>query len=372
MRIYLDNNASSEIHPQVLETLLEESARCWGNPSSIHSEGQRARRLLEESRTTIAQMIQADPREIVFTSGGSEANTAALLSPLPATADVVVTAIEHPSVLAAVAELERRGHPVTRVDPDRDGVVPAARVISALRETTALVTMMLANNETGAVQPVADVGRACRERGIRLHCDAVQAAGRIPVNVDTLQADTLSIAAHKMHGPKGIGALFVRSGVVLEPLIRGGAQERRRRAGTENAPLAAAFAAAAALPLDAERVEELREGFEATVVRQVDDVTVNSSGAPRLPNTSNLCFRGRDAEGVVIGLDLGGVAASTGSACSSGRVEPSHVLLAMGLSLEDARSSVRFSLGKMTTRDEVEQAARIVCTVLARHAVRGR
>ena len=371
MRIYLDNNASSEIHPEVMEVLDSVQRSCWGNPSSVHSEGQKARRVLEEARAALAGAVGAHPRSLVFTSGGSEANNAAIggvrLSP---GAHVVSTSIEHPSVLASLLELERRGHPVSRIDPGAEGVVSSDRVIEALREDTTLVTMMFANNETGVLQPVAEVASVCRERGIVFHCDAVQAFGRIPLELDSMGVDTASIAAHKAHGPKGIGALFVREGRVLDPLVRGGAQERRRRAGTENPALAAAFAAAARLAHDAERIEALRDRFEQRVTTELAGAVVNGGSAARLPNTSSIRFTGRDAESIVIALDLAGVAASTGSACSSGRVEPSHVLLAMGLSLEDAKSSVRFSLGKLTTPAQIEQAISIVCEVVSRQTRR--
>lgn len=366
MRIYFDNNASSEIHPEVRRVIEEAQRDCWANPSSVHSEGQRARRLLEESRQILADALGIRALDLVFTSGGSEANNAAILgASLPSGSHVVTTGIEHPSVLAAVRELERRGHRITLVPPDSDGVVPATAMIAALSEDTSLVTMMFANNETGVLQPVREVAAACRERGIRVHCDAVQAFGRIEAPLESLEVDTAAIAAHKAHGPKGIGALYVRQGTALEPLVRGGAQERRRRAGTENAPLAAGFARAAGLEVATERVSSLRERLEREITREIH-ATVNGARSPRLPNTASVCFHGRDAESLVIALDLAGIAASTGSACSSGRVEPSHVLLAMGLSLEDARSSVRFSLGKLTTPAEIDAAIPIVREVVNR------
>jgi cysteine desulfurase len=233
-------------------------------------------------------------------------------------------------------------------------------MIAALRDGTRLVAMMLANNETGVIQPVAEVARVCRERGIHVHCDAVQAAGKIEIDVEQLGVDTLSVSAHKLNAPKGIGALWVRRGLALAPHVVGGAQERRRRAGTENVPLAAAFGAAAALPRA--DVAPLRDRFEAAL----SDAVINGAAVERLPNTSNITFPGADAEGIVIGLDLSGIAASTGSACSSGRVEPSRVLLAMGMTAEEAKSTVRFSFGRFNTVDEVERLLGVLCEVVPR------
>ncbi|HEY0788036.1 MAG TPA: cysteine desulfurase family protein, partial [Thermoanaerobaculia bacterium] len=246
MRIYLDNNATSPIHPAVLDAVASAMRDGYGNASSVHREGQDARRVLEEARDAIAALVGTRPREIVFTSGGTESNNAAILGLAPSgNGHIVTTSIEHPSALEAVRRLEARGCRVTRVGCDRSGTVPAAAMIDALRPETALVVMILAQSETGVLQPVAEVAAACRARGIPIHCDAVQAVGRIPVDLERLGADTAAFNAHKMHGPKGIGALRVRAGLALDPLIVGGAQERRRRAGTESVPLAAGFAAAA-------------------------------------------------------------------------------------------------------------------------------
>src|SRR5437764_10403073 len=369
-RIYLDNNATTAVHPAVLEALQESLRTVYGNASSIHKEGQSARRRIEDARESVALLIGATAREIVFTSGGTESNNAAIFGAAagPDRHHIVTTAIEHPSVLEPVAELERRGHAVTVVPPARNGAVPAAAVIAALRDDTRLVALMLANNETGVVQPVAEVAAACRERGIHLHCDAVQAAGKIDVDVEALGVDTLALSAHTLHAPKGIGALYVRTGLVLDRHLFGGAQERRRRAGTENVPLAAAFGVAAELARAdgyRERVRALRDRLESTVADSVD-VTINGAAAPRIPNTSSITFRDADAEGIVIGLDLSGVAVSTGAACSSGRVEPSHVLLALALTADQARSTVRFSLSRFTTEEEIERTAALVCEIVPR------
>jgi cysteine desulfurase len=257
---------------------------------------------------------------------------------------------------------------VTFVAPRSDGEIDADEVIAAMREETRLVTAMMANNETGVVQPVAAIGAACRARNIHFHVDAVQAAGKTDVRVDEIQCDTLALSAHKLHAPKGIGALYVRRGISMSSHLVGGAQERRRRAGTENVPLAAAFGAAAELALDPDprvRIAELRDRFELSL-REALHVTINGFDAPRVPNTSNVTFHGADGEGVVIALDLAGVAVSTGSACSSGRVEPSPVLLAMGLSPQDARSTVRFSFSRFTTAEEIERTLALLRQLVPR------
>jgi cysteine desulfurase len=367
MRVYLDNNATTPVHPAVLDALHEAFADVYGNASSIHKEGQTARRRIESARESVARLIGATAREIVFTSGGTESNNAAIFGAVPPAGrhHIVTTAIEHPSVREPVEELARRGHDVTTIPPQRSGEVSAARVIEALRPDTRLMTMMLANNETGVIQPLAEVAAACRERGIHVHCDAVQAIGKIDVDVEALGVDTLAISAHKLYAPKGIGALYVRKNLTLERYILGGAQERRRRAGTENVPLAIAFGVAAEIATERPDIAPLRDRFEREVGSGLA-LTINGASARRLPNTSSITFQGADAEGIVIGLDLNGVAVSTGSACSSGRVEPSHVLLAMGLSPEEARSTVRFSLSRFTTAGEIDRAVGLIREIVPR------
>ena len=366
MRVYLDNNATTPVHPAVLKALQEALTDVYGNASSIHKEGQTARRRIEDARESVARLIGATAREVVFTSGGTESNNAAIFGAVPRAGrhHIVTTGVEHPSVLEPVQELERRGQQISIVNPDRSGMVAADRVIAALRSDTRLVAIMLANNETGVIQPVADIARACRERGIHVHCDAVQAAGKIDIDVESLGVDTLSLSAHKLHAPKGIGALFVRKNLSLEPHLHGGSQERRRRPGTENVPLAIAFGVAAEVARERPDVAALRDHFELHLADM--PIVINGATAPRLPNTSSITFLGADAEGIVIGLDLNGVAASTGSACSSGRVEPSRILIAMGLSADEARSTVRFSLSRFTTIGEVDEAAAVVREVVPR------
>ncbi|HKO00282.1 MAG TPA: cysteine desulfurase family protein [Thermoanaerobaculia bacterium] len=373
MRIYLDNNATTPIHPAALEMLERTLRDVYGNASSIHKEGQTARRTIEHARESVARLIGASPRELVFTSGGTESNNAAIYGLHAArrggSCHIVTTAIEHPSVREPLRDLEALGAEVTVVPVPRSGAVDADAVIAALRPATQLVAVMLANNETGVVQPVAEIARVCRERGIHFHCDAVQGAGKIDIDVEALGVDTLALSAHKLHAPKGIGALFVRRGLELEPHLRGGAQERRRRAGTENVPLAAAFGAAAECATETEPrrlVTELRDAFESQLLAANLNASINGSSSPRVPNTSSVCFSGGDAEGIAIGLDLAGIAVSTGAACSSGRVEPSRILLGMGLTPAEARSTIRFSLSRFTTREEVDRTVEVLREVVPR------
>jgi cysteine desulfurase len=373
MRIYLDNNATTIIHPEVRDVMSRDLAVVYGNPSSIHEEGQRARRCLEEAREELALLIGAEPRENVFTSGGTESDNAAVfgVAALRPGSHIVSSTIEHPAVLQAVRELEQRGHPVSWIGCGSDGRVDPSGMIDSFRPETALVTLMLANNETGVVQPVEEVGRACRQKGIHLHCDAVQAGGKLPIDVEQLQVDSLALSGHKMHAPKGIGLLYLRSGTTLQPILFGGAQERRRRAGTENVPLASAFGQASRIyRRELELVSQMavrRDRFEQQVLEALPGTQINGSGAARVANTSNLRFPGVDGEALVIALDLAGVAVSSGSACASGRVEPSHVLLAMGLSVEDARSSVRFSLSRYDSDAEIEKVAALLERLVPRH-----
>jgi cysteine desulfurase len=403
MRLYLDNNATTQIHPAVLTALQESFRADWGNASSVHQEGQRSRRAVEEARERLGSLLGAAPREIVFTSGGTESNNAAIhgvaLSGAPGRGPchIVTTSIEHPSALEPVRQLEARGFGATFVLGGRDGRVRAGEVIDAIRPETRLVSVMLANNETGVIQPVEEIGRHCRDRGVHFHCDAVQGAGRIAVDVNALNADTLSISAHKMHGPKGIGALYVRSGAALAPLITGGAQERRRRAGTESVPLAVGFGLAATLAEEfvgprspagllsspgapdvmedpgsagsrrPTGVASLRDAFERRVLAMHEGAFVHGAAAPRLPNTASICFPGVDGEALVIALDLAGVAVSSGSACSSGRTEPSHVLLTMGVSVDHARSSVRFSLSRFSTAGELDRVVSLLADLVPAH-----
>lgn len=358
--LYFDHNATTFVAPEVAEALDKAVREIFGNASSTHRAGQAARERLEMARTTVAAGIHATPNEIVFTSGGTESNNLAILG-LGRVGRVLTTAIEHPSVLEAC---RRRGGDAT--------VVPSAEVAGSIGDDTVLVSVMHANNETGTLQPVAEIANLVRERRaagqeIYLHSDGVQALGKIPVDVKALGVDLYSMSAHKLFGPKGVGALFVRRGVPLRSIQYGGRHERERRAGTENVPGAIAFARALELCGGSDgNVADLRDFFEAEVMRQVDDVEVNGAGEPRLPNTSNLLFRGVSAEALVIALDMRGMAVSTGSACSSGSIEPSDVLLAMGRSRAEAKSSVRFSFGRYNTREDIEQLVDAVVSSIAK------
>lgn len=367
-RFYFDHNATTPIAPAVREAVVHALDEAWANPSSIHQDGQRARRMMEEARLRIAAMLGCAPKEVVLTSGGTEADNLAILGavhadPRPAR-HVVTTAVEHPAVLEACAQLEREGVAVTYLQPDRQGRIDADIFRRQLRPTTVLASVMHANNETGAVQDVASLAAIAREAGVLFHSDGVQAAGKLPLALASTAISLYSISAHKLNAPKGCGALFVRQGVTLAPMLHGGRQERSRRAGTESVTLAIALGAAA--QLERPDLTTLRDRLEQGILARVADAHVNAAAAPRLPNTTNIRFDGISAEALVIALDLRGFAVSTGAACSSGSVEPSHVLLAMGLSPDQARSSIRFSLGLGNTAEQVDQLIEAVVESVAR------
>jgi cysteine desulfurase len=355
-RYYFDHNATTPVAPEVLAALVPALTEVYANASSVHQDGQLARQRLEAARLQVCVLLGCQPRELVFTSGGTESDNLAILGAVRASAKprkhVITTAIEHPAVLSACAQLEREGVEATYVQPDKLGWIDPDRIRGALKSGTVLISVMHVNNETGVIQPVAEIGRIAREASVLYHSDGVQAAGKILIRVEDLNVDLYSISAHKFCAPKGAGALFVRTGVTLQPLQFGGRHERSRRAGTENVPGAIAMGAAATLP--SPDLAGLRDRLERTVLDRVPDVTVNGLGAPRVANTTNLCFEGIEGEAMVIALDLRGFAVSSGSACSSGAVEPSHVLSAMGLPPEMARSSLRFSLGRGNTAGQVD------------------
>lgn len=365
-RFYFDHNATTPVSTEVLEVYARVLREEFGNPSSIHRCGQQARQLLETGRRQVAALLGCDSRDLTFLSGGTEANNLALFGVVRASGKlkphVITTTIEHPAVLNACAQLEREGVAVTYVPVSGSGVVDPADIREALRPETVLISVMHANNEVGTIQPIQEIAAVARDAGALMHCDGVQAAGKIDADVRALGVDLYSTSAHKLYAPKGTGALYVRRGVRLQPVQFGGRQEQGRRAGTENVPGAAAFGAAAAwaranLRPEAVRVGRLRDRFEELVTARVDDVTFHGKNAPRLPNTSSVCVEGIEGEALVIALDLRGFAVSSGSACSSGAVEPSHVLMAMGLSKERARSSIRISLGRMNTEEQIERLA---------------
>jgi cysteine desulfurase len=364
-RFYFDHNATTPVAPEVLETLAECLGQVYGNASSIHYFGQMAKQRLEAARRQVAALIHAHPAEIVFTSGGTEADNLAILGTarLAGTpGHIVTTAIEHPGVLAACQALEREGFEVTRVPVNSAGVVDPEEVRRALRPSTALISVMHANNELGTLQPVAEVSAIAREAGVPVHVDGVQALGKVPVDVNELGADLYSMSGHKLYAPKGVGALYVRKGTRLAPIAFGGHHERDRRPGTENVPGIAAFGraaelAGARLAAESERLAGLRGRLESAVLARLDGTGINGSRHGRVPNTSNVYFDAVDGEAMVIALDLRGFAVSTGSACSSGAVTPSHVLTAIGLSADRARSSLRFSVGRENTIEQVDALA---------------
>jgi len=372
-RIYLDHNATTPLHPSVLEAMLPFLGERFGNPSSLHWSGREARQGLDRARRSAAALIGAEPAEIVFTASGTEADNLALRGALaaagPGKRHLVTSAVEHPAVLSTCEDLERGGVEVTRLPVDSAGRVDPAAAEAALRPDTALLSLMLANNEVGTLQPVEEVARAAHARGVRVHCDAVQAAGRVPVDVRALGVDLLSLSGHKIGGPKGVGALFASREAALSPILTGGSQEGGRRAGTENVPGIVGFGracelAAAGLAEGAGRQGRLRDRLQRGIEERVPGARANGHPELRLPNTLNLTFPGVDGESFLMNLDLLGIAASTGSACSSGSVEPSHVLIAMGLSPREVSGSIRLSLGPENTEEEVDAALEALADVI--------
>jgi cysteine desulfurase len=352
---YFDHNATTPVAPEVLRDLTATLVEVCGNASSIHHFGQAAKQRLERARREVAARIACDPREIVFTSGGTESDNLAIFGIAGhAGGHVITSGIEHPAVLNSCAQLEKEGVEVTCLPVGRDGIVNPDDVKRAIRPGTALITIMHANNETGAVQPVREIAHIARRAGVVFHSDGVQTGGRVPVNVRELGVDLYSLSGHKFGAPKGVGALFVCKGISLQPILFGGHHERDRRAGTENVPGIAALGTAASLNFDWSSIAPLRDRLERGILSAIDGAHINGLAACRLPNTTNIRFDAIEGEAVVIALDLRGYAVSSGSACSSGAVEPSHVLLAMGLRPDEARSSVRFSLGPENTEQEVD------------------
>jgi cysteine desulfurase len=373
-RIYLDNNATTSVEPAVLEAMLPYFSSDFGNASSIHTFGQRARAAVETARDQLAALLNARSQEIVFTSGGTESDNHAIFGIVAAstapTTHVITSTIEHEAVLNACQVLEKQGAAVTYLPVSREGLIDLNELRKAIRPDTALITIMHANNELGTVQNLAEIGRIAAEVDVYLHTDAVQAIGKIPVDVKALQLDLLSLSGHKLYAPKGIGALFIKGGTRLRQFLFGGHHQRGFRPGTENVPGIIGLGKAAelarlSLERDASRTAALRDRLEGGLLARIPDCHANASSAPRTPNTSNLTFPGVEGEALVISLDLKGLACSTGAACSSGAVEPSHVLTAIGLPAAEARASIRFSLGRHTTDAEIDAALEIVPAALA-------
>ena len=368
-RIYLDYAATAPVLPEVLEAMIPFFVSCYGNPSGIHGTGREARKAVEQARRETAEVLGAESREILFTSGGSESDNLAIQGTAHALREkgkhLITSRIEHPAVLNACRRLEEEGFRVTYLAPDRTGRISPESVREAMEPDTILVSIMTANNEIGTIQPAAEIGAVCREKGILFHTDAVQAVGLLPVRAERLNADLISLSAHKFHGPKGVGALYVRKGTRLDALICGGSQERGLRAGTENVPgivgLGKAIRIAEAeREENAGRIRELRDTLEKRILQAVPDAVVNGDPELRLPNNCHLSFPGVESEALLLRLDLAGIAASGGSACTSGSTEPSHVLKAIGLEDEYIRGSIRLTLGRETTREDTEKTAQVL------------
>ena len=371
-RVYLDNNASTPVLPEVFEAMRPYYLERFGNASSIHHYGQHARAAVERARNSVAALLNARPAEIVFTSGGTESDNLAIFGLVKAGDHVITSTIEHSAVTNSCKRLEQMGIEVTYVPVNHPGQVDPDDVRKAIRTNTRLITIMLANNETGVVQPVEEIGKIALEADVFFHTDAVQAAGKIPIDVQKIQCDALSISGHKIHAPQGTGALFIKKGTLIQPLIYGGSHERQRRAGTENLPGIVGIGTAAEISKfwlahdGPAEMAALRDRLQNAILESVESTGVNGLGAPRVSNTTSIYFDHVEGEALVIALDLKGLSVSSGAACSSGAIEPSHVLLAMGLSHERARGSLRFSLGKQTTSGDIDFAIQVIPETVAR------
>jgi cysteine desulfurase len=382
-RVYLDFNATTPVEPEVLDAMLPYFSKEFGNAASIHTPGQRSRGAVETAREQVAALIGSRPQEIVFTSGGTESDNHAIFgivsssltsftssTSLTSPPHIITTAIEHEAVLNTCQALEKEGVRVTYLPTDRNGLIDLNDLRRVINAETVLITIMHANNELGTVQPLEEIGRIAKEADVYFHTDAVQSAGKIPIDVNALQVDLLSISGHKLYAPKGIGALYVRGGTRLRQLLYGGHHQRGFRPGTENVAGIVGLGKAAAIARqsladDARRISALRDKLQQGLLQSVPQSRLNGGAAPRTPNTTNLVFPGVEGEALLIALDLKGLACSTGAACSSGAVEPSHVLTAIGLPPEEARASLRFSLGRHTTSADIDFALNVVPAAVA-------
>ncbi|AGB41730.1 cysteine desulfurase NifS [Halobacteroides halobius DSM 5150] len=374
-RVYMDNAATTKTDPQVLEAMQPYFEKIYGNPSSFHSYGREARNAITEARDLVAELIGADKdREVIFTSGGTEADNFAIKGVADALSDkgkhIITSSIEHHAVLHTCEYLEEKGFEVTYLPVDEEGMVDPADIKDAIREDTILITIMLANNEMGTIQPISEIGEIAKEAEITFHTDAVQAVGNIQVDVNQLNVDLLSLSGHKFYGPKGVGALYIRQGTKINKFLHGGAQERNRRATTENVPAIVGMGKAAELALEEleekeEQVTKLRDELIAGIEERIDYVKLNGHRTKRLPNNVNFSIKYIEGESILMKLDLEGIAASSGSACTSGSLDPSHVLLAMGLSHGVAHGSLRLSLAKYNTKEDVEKVLEVLPKVVA-------
>jgi cysteine desulfurase len=371
-RVYLDNNATTPVLPEVFEAMKPFYLERFGNASSIHHYGQHARAAVEKARASVAVLMHCRPAEVVFTSGGTEGDNAAIFGLVSKGDHVITSTIEHSAVLNTCKRLEQMGCEVTYVGVNERGEIDPEDIRNALRANTRLISVMMANNETGVLQPVEEIGRIAREADVFFHTDAVQAAGKVPIDVEKIGCDVLSISGHKIHAPQGTGAMYIRKGTLIQPLIYGGSHERQRRAGTENLPGIVGLGKAAELAtewLNSNGPVEMigmRDRLQQSALDALEAAGVNGAGAARVPNTTNLWFDYIEGEALVIALDLKGLAVSSGAACSSGAIEPSHVLLAMGLPHDRARASIRISLGKQTTPQDVDFAISVIPETVGR------
>jgi len=370
--VYLDNNATTPVLPEVLDAMRPFFSERFGNASSIHRHGQETRAAVERARDSVAILLGCQASDIVFTSGGTESDNLAIAGLTSEGDHVITSTVEHHAVLYVCKHLEDIGCEVTYVPVDGNGLIDPEDVRRALRANTKLISIMMANNETGVLQPLEEIGRVAAEAEVFFHTDAVQAAGKVSIGVRGIGCSALSISGHKMYAPQGVGALYVRKGVRIQPLFYGGRHERSRRAGTENVPGIVALGKAAELATqgfergDDSNISTLRDRLQQGILAQVEDAGVNGGDAPRVPNTTNIYFDHIDGESMVIALDLKGLAVSTGAACSSGAIEPSHVLTAMGLRGDRARASIRFSVGKQNTTEDIDVALALVPEAVAR------
>lgn len=374
-KIYLDNNATTPIHPEVKEFILPFLGEKFGNPSSIHWAGRDVRKAIEDARENVAKLINADPKEIIFTGSGTEANNTAIKGIAFQNWDkkghIITSSVEHSSVLNTCRYLEKKGFEVTYLPVDEYGMIDPEDLKKAIRRETILISIMMANNETGNIYPIVELVKIAKERNILFHCDAVQSPGKIEVDVKKLGVDMLTISAHKIYAPKGVGALYIRKGLRIDPLITGGHQEKNRRGGTENVIGIVGFGKACEIALKEinevpQKVKKLRDKLEKGIVERIPDVKVNGHPEKRIPTTLNVSFLYVEGESILLHLDMEGIAASSGSACTSGTLDPSHVLLAMGIPHEIAHGSVRFSLGRETTEEDIDKVLEVLPPIIER------
>lgn len=374
-KVYLDNAATTALSPRVLEAMLPYFTQHYGNPSSVHAFGREAKQGLDKARDQVAKALHCDPSEVIFTGCGTESDNTVLLGVAQRYGDkgkhIITTNVEHHAILHTCEYLEKQGYSVTYLPVDQDGLVTAEQVAAAIRPDTILVSIMFANNEVGTIMPIQEIGAVCKEKGVLFHTDAVQAVGHIPVDVQAMHIDMLSLSAHKFHGPKGVGALYCRKGIRLPSYIMGGAQEKGRRAGTEN--VAGIVGLGAAIQLATEQLEEnrakmtaLRDRLMTGIQARISEVKLNGHPTNRLPNNVNFSFKYIEGESILLMLDMNGIAASSGSACTSGSLDPSHVLLALGLPHEIAHGSVRLTLGDETTEEDIDYTIDVLEKTVAR------